>query len=61
MISSHRLNSPLTLTFSLSPLAGRRWRQPDEGRMLASLVAVAGAEFAPLNVSFQEARHVSHS
>ena len=39
-----------------SPLAGRRWRQPDEGQMLASIVPVADAKLAPLNAISQEAR-----
>ncbi|RDL49841.1 hypothetical protein BLJAPNOD_00950 [Ensifer sp. M14] len=47
--------------FPFSPPAGRRWRQPDEGRMPASPVVIAGANAAPLNVSSKEARHVSHS
>ncbi len=45
--------------FPFAPLAGRRWRQPDEGRMLASVPMVADA--TSLNKNSKEARHVSHS
>ncbi len=45
--------------FPFSPPAGRRWRQPDEGRILACEAELGKS--VPLNKNSQEARHVSHS
>ena len=42
-----------------SPPAGRRWRQPDEGRILASEAELGKP--ALVNKNSKEARYVSHS